>query len=339
MTQESATSKGVLRSLTRSVALLLGVSSVLSVHAQSYKPACAQEASYTSIDGSTMYVEGGIYADRALTNQAFTIDLSQSWDTSSPRYNQLASGYHQNHAPGGVSSDSKWWTMIIGNLMSRYNVETNSWNELETLSMDKTFGLTGATDPATDIMYIPFGYATNGKGIATMRVDLKTGEVQNDKKSHSMTYKTFYAAAWNPLLKSAIYLSPSGVFEYTWKKDWKKFSSKGLGKIPLRGACLVSVNDGKKMVFFGGTPLDQKSVLGDIFILDVKTKVWTKGPSAPSGGARKAPACAGSNGQVVIWGGTTANDSILMKCPAKEVLVFNVNTNKWTNRYVAPGQN
>ena len=333
MTQESS-SKSVFRTLTMSVALLLGASSVLSVNAQTFKPTSTSQSAYSSIDGKALYVQGGVFKTSGTTNQAFVVDLSQSWDTSNPVYQQLQPGYVHNHAAGGVSSDRKWWTVLIGNLVARYSADANAWDPLVTISMDKTFGVTGATDPATDMMYIPFAYAKNGD-IATVRINLKTGEVKNDSRGHSMKHKSLYSTAWNALRESVIYVSPSGVYEYQWAEGWSAFTKNGLSKIGLRGQCLVSVNGGKKMVLFGGTTMDQNDVIGDIFILDVEKQVWTKGPNAPAGGARTAPSCAGSNGQVVIWGGSTTVDPNPTYSD-QQMLVFNVNTNKWTDNYVAP---
>ncbi|KAF9366381.1 hypothetical protein BGX34_003660 [Mortierella sp. NVP85] len=174
--------------------------------------------------------------------------------------------------------------------------------------MDKTFGVTGATDPATDMMYIPFAYAKNKENIATIRIDLKTGEVKNDGRGHSMKHKYFYSTAWNAIRKSVIYVSPSGVYEYKWSEGWSAFTKNGLTKIGAEGQCLVSVNGGKKMVLFGGKTMDKTDVIGDIFILDVAKHVWTKGSNAPAGGARTFASCAVSNGQVVIWGGSTSTN-------------------------------
>jgi hypothetical protein len=336
MTQESTSSKSVFRTLTITAALLFGASFILSVHAQSYKPACTNEAAYASVDGKGLYVDGGAYTSKYITNQAFTIDLSRSWNTRRPLYQQKPHGYANNHAAAGVSSDRKWWTLLIGNLVARYNADTNTWYKLVRLPMDKTFGVTGITDPATDVMYVPFAHARKNRRIGTLRIDLRTGKIKNDKRSHSMSHKYFYSAAWNSILKSVIYVSPSGVFKYTWAHGWDTFTRKGLTKIGHRGQCLVSVNGGKKMVLFGGISADQKRVTGDIFILDVEKRVWAKGPSAPPGTARTAPSCAGSNGQVVIWGGSTSPHQLVHHCPAREVLVFSVHTNKWTNKYVAP---
>ncbi|KAK3806632.1 MAG: hypothetical protein J3Q66DRAFT_392754 [Benniella sp.] len=311
----------------------LGPSSVLSVNAKTYKPTSTSQSAYSSIDGKALYVQGGVFKTGYSTNPAFMVDLSQSWNTSNPVYQQLQTGYVQNHAAVGVSSDRKWWTVLIGNLVARYSADTNAWVPLVTISMDKTFGVTGATDPATDMMYIPFAYAKSGD-IATVRINLKTGEVNNDSRGHSMKHKSLYSTAWNALRESVIYVSPSGVYEYQWAEGWSALTKNGLTKIGLRGQCLVSVNGGKKMVLFGGTTMDQNVVIGDICILDVEKLVWTKGPTSPTGG-RTGPSCAGSNGQVVIWGGSTTVDPNPTYSD-QQMLVFNVNTNKWTDNYVAP---
>ena len=192
------------------------------------------------------------------------LPIKPSWSTSrnpgiqaAPCISNCPNGNGDNHSAAGVSSDHKWWTMLSGSLVARYSADANAWSPPVNISMDKTFGVTGATDPATDMMYIPFAYAKNKENIAAIRIDLKTGEVKNDGRGHSMKHKYFYSTAWNAIRKNVIYVSPSGVYEYKWSEGWSAFTKNGLTKIGSEGQCLVSVNGGKKMVLFGGKTMDK----------------------------------------------------------------------------------
>jgi len=184
-------------------------------------------------------------------------------------------------------------------------------------------------------MYIPFGYPSADRSRGMLRVNLMNGNTESDYKSYPISQQSTFATAWKPSRNSVILVSSGGVYEYTWEKGWTKLQSQP-DPMPSGGACLVSVSGGEKMVLFGGYVND--GVTGNVFILDSKTLTWKKGPLLDAKQARKSAACGSTGDQMIIWGGTTAWKGYEQACPTQQVLVFNAQTEKWTNRYVAPGQ-
>jgi hypothetical protein len=224
----------------------------------------------------------------------------------------------------------------------RYDATSNSWSENFKTQARSTVGLTGATDHATDTMYIPNGYPNAERKTEMLRVNLNNGTTSSDRRSSPFWDQKQYATAWNPLRKSVIAVSQNGVFEYTWEKGWKSFVRKGLDALPSRGACLVSVSGGTKMALFGGTTNGDKATIGDIYILDLKKKgkeSWVKAsvdPKQKSQIARHSAACGSTDDKVIIWGGNTDVAPQGFQCPKRPTLVFNVKTMKWTSKYAAP---
>jgi hypothetical protein len=271
------------------------------------------------------------------------IDLSESWNINNPKYKQLSPGRNTNYAPGGITSDGELWTVIVNDNAMQYNTTSDSWNVLYEANSYETYGQTGAIDHATDTMYIPFGYF-NARGEREMlRMNLRNGQTASDRRPYPIGDLEEYATAWNPIRKSVIFVGYDGVFEYTWKNGWKPFFSNGLETLPLRYSCLVSVSGGTKMALFGGTTDDEKAI-GDIYVLDLTMEGkerWTKAPVTSkqrSEMARQAPACGSTGDQVIISGGNALPGYFEFQCPNQRMLVFNVKTMKWTNRYVAPGK-
>jgi hypothetical protein len=138
------------------------------------------------------------------------IDLSESWDINTPKCKNLPAGWGQYHSPSGITSDGKLWTVLIRFYGVRYNAMSNNWSEIFQFDTDSISGLTGATDHATDVMYIPFGYANADRTKGMLRVNLKTGDTTSDRRSYAINQQADYATAWNPLRKSVIYVSQDG---------------------------------------------------------------------------------------------------------------------------------
>lgn len=62
---------------------------------------------------------------------------------------------------------------------------------------------------------------------------------------------------------------------------------------------------GNKMLVFGGGV--NGSEVGTLYILDVPTMTWTRGPSSQP---RKGMACAVAGNNFVVWGGTCTKQKI-----------------------------
>jgi hypothetical protein len=82
---------------------------------------------------------------------------------------------------------------------------------------------------------------------------------------------------------------------------------------------MVSAQGGSKMVVYGGTTNANSTLQGDVYILDVASLTWTKGPKPGTSQFRRNMACTAAGDNFVVWGGTFFFFSIvLMSC----VLIF-----------------
>ncbi|KAG0219550.1 hypothetical protein BGX33_002495 [Mortierella sp. NVP41] len=82
------------------------------------------------------------------------------------------------------------------------------------------------------------------------------------------------------------------------------------------------------MVLFGGLTTTLLT-LGDIYILDVATLTWTRGPDGGLTVARFESACAVTNDYFISWGGYNNNVPTI---PATTV-VYNIKTASWTTKF------
>ncbi|KAF9340903.1 hypothetical protein BGX26_008829, partial [Mortierella sp. AD094] len=69
----------------------------------------------------------------------------------------------------------------------------------------------------------------------------------------------------------------------------------------IHGHCMVEAYNGSKILLFGGTTINGPSV-GSIYILDVNSMSWTKGPDADSSQNREQMACTVAGDNFVAWG-------------------------------------
>ncbi|KAF9346970.1 hypothetical protein BGX34_003494, partial [Mortierella sp. NVP85] len=116
---------------------------------------------------------------------------------------------------------------------------------------------------------------------------------------------------------------------------WSVLSTTGRGKVSLLD-CGVPAYGGSTMVFFGGYYANTPARLPDsdwrsaIYTLDVVKRTWKQGPPAPKGFISSG--CAVSGDQFITSGymePRKVND------PGR-TLVFNMKTEKWVSKYVAP---
>jgi hypothetical protein len=125
------------------------------------------------------------------------------------------------------------------------------------------------------------------------------------------------------------------MYLYSLSGGWRNFSGPP-GLTATSGFCMVSSSSGSKVVLFGGYSKNPDTVLGDIFILDVSTLTWKKGPSTSPNDVRRYPACALSNDHFIAWGGDTGDTSTTVAPSDNMLLVYNIATDTWTSDYTAP---
>ncbi|KAF9916891.1 hypothetical protein BX616_002504 [Lobosporangium transversale] len=275
------------------------------------------------------------------------IDLSASWNATTPRYAlvpSLPNGPINAETPSAISSDGQSWFIVSGGTGYTLNFGTQKWSPMFSDGnignaynrLVGSWGLSAVTDPITGLIYVPGGYIESSNINSMLQVNLATSSFERVPMDPTYSINPFYSAAWSRTGNMLLLLDTDGNLQsYIPSKGWNTEVQKG--QIPSRrsSACLLSFNDGAKMVYFGGYSREFSNTLSDIHILDVATMTWTSGPSIIEANRRSGAACAVSNGQFIAWGGvqiTATNDSFAPMNP----VIFNLKTNTWVSRYVAP---
>jgi len=317
--------------LTHIVCLLFS----LSTHAQSFTPVLTVQPGNSFIEGKGLYVLGGGTVAGTLSSQTFMIDLSVSWNTTSPTYKSLPTGPFSNWFPSAISADERKWFVLIRGQGYVFDFQSNQWNIIFNYpDSSGTNGWSAATDPVTGKVFIPYAYkrADNTKGM--LIVDLQTNNYTTDSSFHPLSDERTYSVAWNAKLKSLLLVSDRAMYTYGISDGWKPFGGPQ-GLVATNGYCMASSSSGSKVVLFGGYASSLNATVGDIFILDVPTLKWKKGTSTPPRDVRRSPACALSNDYFVVWGGDTGNWQPVI--PADNtMLVYDLETDKWVPEYFSP---
>lgn len=195
-------------------------------------PQSAQFAAYVTVGESTLYVQGGttVYNGTFSLNQFYSLDLTQSWTTSSPVWSEVITvgsipaqleGSRHSISLSGNQKTLTFWKMFSEPPYSysvNYNLNTNSWEELPALPTQQTGGIfrsvQPATDPTTDRVYIPGG---DTSGMLAYDPLSKTATTLPDAPIMGSVWRG-YTFAWNSVRQS-IFLwggvySPASAYFY-----------------------------------------------------------------------------------------------------------------------------
>ncbi|KAG0228573.1 hypothetical protein BGX31_006543 [Mortierella sp. GBA43] len=185
-----------------------------------------------------------------------------------------------------------------------------------------------------------------------------------------------FSAVWSPLRKQILVFggqstSTQQLLTYTPATgSWARLNLTGNIPTPRYGGCFVSAYGGSRVIYFGGlggariekdsdtgsfaTPsaTAAKSANNDLYILDVGTMTWERGPSIRAPSARAYSACAVSGDHFISWGsgvgegdsmsplGVTNNGGKTSPLPMQDtaVLVYNLKSKEWVTEYKAQPQ-
>ncbi|KAF9361963.1 hypothetical protein BGX34_006801 [Mortierella sp. NVP85] len=312
-----------------------------AVHAQElFRP---RHTTYnTFIDGRGLFVGGGkAQGETAAIVQTFMIDLSTNWTTSSPKYETLADGFSVVGTSSTISPDNKLWLVSYKTQVYAYSFEKRTWDSyLELGSGDGDISGSGAvTDVENGLVYFVDAFPNN-----MMRINTAGPSYDKVAIPPQMNGTYFYSAAWSAYSQKVYFLggmtkdrtlqSWKG-FSYSSTEGWIDLSTSMKGTVPTfrYEACFVPAYDGTKIVFFGG--YDESNIaFADIFVLDVATLTWTKGPSAPADDRRANSACAASGDYFISWCGE--HDTRTGTGTVNSTLSYDLKANLWTTTYIAP---
>ncbi|KAF8941406.1 hypothetical protein EDD21DRAFT_349483 [Dissophora ornata] len=268
---------------------------------------------------------GGITQNLTYPTQAFKIDLSISWNASNPVIQRLPDGPSCAFSPSTLSSDGQSWFVVSNDTAYTYSIESATWNQ--TLSFNSTDDFTGSsavTDPGTGLVFI-----TVPDGSAMWMVDFQSSSFDNI--AIDMGIPAVSSAIWSTSQQEMLAFdgSPSAsILEYSPARNWS--SSNMTGDIPAfrSEACFVPAANGSKAVYFGGIDQGQQ-VLGDIYVLDVVTMDWKRGPDVIMANRRAGAACAVSNNYFIAWGGSIKNST------GDTVILYDLKSGVWTSNFDA----
>ncbi|KAF9361960.1 hypothetical protein BGX34_006798 [Mortierella sp. NVP85] len=322
--------------------LLTYLSNLHTIHAQqSPRPTPKYSTFNTFVDGRGLFIGGGyIPGETNAGIETFMIDLSANWTTSNPKYEELSAGFPVGSA-NTISPDGKLWLVSYGTQIYAYNFEKKTWGTESYLELSRNdseirhFG--AVTDVENGLVYIPNAFPNY-----MMRINTAGPSYDKVPMPSQMNETSYLSVVWSAYSQKMYLLG--GMSETEVLQDWKAFSYSSTegwinlstsmkGTVPaFRGdACFVPAYDGTKMVFFGGYDDGLDVAFGDIFVLDVATLTWTKGPSVPANDRRGKSACAASGDYFISWLGRGTSGVL-----TNSILSYDLKASRWTTTYIAP---
>jgi hypothetical protein len=305
--------------------LLFCLSFCAPVLAQKFKPRSDFDKCSAFVEGQGLYVFGG-----DLTPENFMLDLSVSWDTSDPAFKKLGDGptrlYKISCAITNYGEDVFVLSQGVGHF---YNVKSDSWTPFPNTNFATVPPMAlAASDPETRIVYIPDGGTDlTGKKVM-LAVDPATKTVSSSE--FNMRFNFNDVVAWNGHLRSmfvtngtlsSLLFTPSNVTGSS--NGWGVLNTERRPGTPGLWTCGAPAYGGSMMVLLGFNLLTV-GVKSSVYMLDVEKGTWTVGPPPPNGFFRSNH-CAVSGDYLIAWGYTDST-----------TLVFNLKTQQWVSRYIAP---
>ncbi|KAF8929036.1 hypothetical protein BGZ47_001314, partial [Haplosporangium gracile] len=135
-------------------------------------PQLAYLSAYATVDESTFYIQGGsnVSQSNIIYDQFYSLDLTKSWNVANPPWSavpvvgsmppRLKTWAHSISVSSNNKTLTFWDTFNSPSYSVNYHLDTNSWEELPSLTSLQPSGfkmVKAATDPTTDRVYIPGG--------------------------------------------------------------------------------------------------------------------------------------------------------------------------------------
>ncbi|KAF8951571.1 acyl-CoA-binding domain-containing protein 4, partial [Entomortierella lignicola] len=316
------------------------------------------------IDRGTWYIAGGYDANSSSTS-LFSLDLTIPWDSAGPPWVQLPNGPHLSTSTCIVWNNDKYpflhykdpILVYFGNednkqpLVSLLDLSNHTWvfNATKRDVPFRNSGLVPVTNPLDGKIYIRGGYhsaTANTMDIYNPQTDSystipipqsPTAGRDISTGATGVPSAQWYGAVWLTKRSSIIYFggrvpswdsyAPGALYEYIPASNtWGVLNTTGQGPAAREDPCVATDQNNSKLIVYGGQ--SSQDFLGDIYILDLNSLEWTKGPSTDS---RIGMACTMFDDGFLVWGG--ASDPFLTQLYTSRPSVFNVSTLQWTNSY------
>ncbi|KAF9300691.1 hypothetical protein BGZ74_007604, partial [Mortierella antarctica] len=268
------------------------------------------------MQSKAMVISGGISSNQGVLSQTFAIDLTEPWTVSSPTYRMLANGPADLYVPFGQATDG---SVIVISRAQSFSFDFNSpggWTLTGNLPNGINAAmtrLTGAIDPTTNVFYLPGGFRVTGANDTMMQYSITQGTVASLPMPSTLPSYAESTAIWSTYAKRLFLHGGRSPTNYSPLGDLYSFNPADnswslpitTGAIPPEryNHCMAADATGKRVVVFGGSDSVVVPALSDIYILDVETMQWTRGPDAGNAGARAAPSCGIDHDLFIVWGG------------------------------------
>ncbi|KAF9313020.1 hypothetical protein BG003_005684 [Podila horticola] len=198
--------------------------------------------------------------------------------------------------------------------------------------------LTGAIDPTTNVFYLPGGFRVTGANDTMMQYSIAQKTATSLPMPSTLPSYAESTAVWSTYAKRLFLHGGRSPTNFTPLGDMYSFnpvdSSWSLpitrGRIPPKryNHCMAADATGKRLVVFGGFD-SVAPALSDIYILNVATMQWTRGPDAGNAVARAAPSCGIDHDLFIVWGG--GSNSLAVS--TNVTLVFDMQMMQWVNKF------
>ncbi|KAF9922415.1 hypothetical protein FBU30_007451 [Linnemannia zychae] len=330
---KAAVNRGAI-SLALSIILFSSVT-----HAQTTNIASVSAAAYTRFQNQFYVIGGGRSTEVKPSPGAFltqpqstvgdgqmaVLDLSVPWSSDKPAWKKLAQGPKQMGFSAAMNANGTKLIAFRANttFAQIYDVATNTWTASSVqVPQPNQLGIDAVLNPLSDTVFLAGGYEGN---------DLLDQMYVYHWDSDSMTkiplgvapmaQMMYYRSVWWSTQQSILffggYMRPSGNFApttlnmYTPATDsWSSVQTTGKGPGARSDMCVAISDDGSKLVVFGGRFFEWHTqwIMGDIYILDLQTKVWTQGQDYAN--PRIYSSCTIVDDTFISWGGSDASTTV-----------------------------
>ncbi|KAF9971193.1 hypothetical protein BGZ73_005906 [Actinomortierella ambigua] len=339
------------------------------LYAFSLSPVLAQPVPMGAISyavvGNQFIIHGGAILNDVLNQQFWALNLSASWQTTSPAWIQLPNGPYNAYHTAVASGDNKTFitfgrdtgavaSMIPQHWVNIYDFTTSAWTGFSPTGVQDLSrrDFQAVLNPKLQVVYIAGGDAGTGGDIQSNMFDVydiaKKEIVETTIPASGPRGPYTYGAAWlqnhNSMLMVGGQLAPSGYTTAAYRYDatsntWSTQRTTGDFAFNRISPCVASSTDGTKYVVYGGYVNGAPGGAADpaVYVLDTTTWVWTK--YAQNGQGRGNAACALVDNMFIVWGGyyNINHDSNTATPTVGDALVlFDIAAGKWLTNYTPP---
>ncbi|KAF9914912.1 hypothetical protein BX616_007313 [Lobosporangium transversale] len=294
--------------------------------------------------GSRLFVPGG--PQNSNSGSYFALELSKSWSVDTAVWTAHDFGRFVNEKTYYGVGDNQMLYMFPIDGVEDYRIDLTDpnakWSVMKTTEPLECAIYIPVIDPRTGLIY---SASSNLYGESICVFDRSTQTWKLSQVSNgTLAERNYDGAVYNSARNSIMFgyrsktqgvVIAAHITEYLIDRNsWSYYFVKGQTPTERRANCMAINDDASKIVVFGGHTLNadisSATYSSEIFVLDVNSKEWKKGPNANE--PRGYAACTLVGDQFVVWGGERNR----AEAPFGSVLVFDLTQFAWVTTYKAP---